>query len=217
MFIELKYTPATTIYWSLSLIRYLSVEVVIAVQSKLSLILFRFFSTTLRVWTNEVVSIIMVGVVVLIMGALAVVPATLRVLTAIVLRWLRFRTSSDVHAGVSHASKRLTNKALVSILSTTCLQLLPVIFVVLQFDVLVEGAFRPIGFNRQRLVTNKITTFVGTNALAKLKLNTYPYDFGQSSQGQWKCLEISPAVLRCRLRFSEVMSKVMPRATSCAL
>lgn len=156
----------------------------------------------------------MVRVVVLIMGALAVVPATLRVLTAIV---LRCRTSSDVHAGVSHASKRLTNKALVSILSTTCLQLLPVIFVVLQFDVLVEGAFRPIGFNRQRLVTNKITTFVGTNALAKLKLNTYPYDFGQSSQGQWKCLEISPAVLRCRLRFSEVMSKVMPRATSCAL
>jgi hypothetical protein len=43
---------------------------------------------------------------VLIMVALAVVPATLRVLAAIV---LRCGTPSDVHARVPHASERLAN------------------------------------------------------------------------------------------------------------
>ena len=71
------------------------------------------------------------------------------------------------------------------ILGATGLQLLTVIFVVLQLNVLVERAFRPTRFNRQGLVTGKITGFVSSNGQTELKLKTYPYDFGQSSQGQW--------------------------------
>jgi hypothetical protein len=62
---------------------------------------------------------------------LAGVPATLRVLAAIVLRL----GATYVHR-IAWPSER-TNKGLMSILSTTGLQLLSVVFGVLQFDVLV--------------------------------------------------------------------------------
>ena len=89
------------------------------------------------------------------------VPATLRMLATIVLRG---GATSYMHAGMSKAtSKGLANKSLVCILSTTCLQLLSVVFVVLQFDMLVERAFGSSIFNRHRLGTGKITGFIGTN------------------------------------------------------
>ena len=73
--------------------------------------------------------------------ALAGVPATLRVLATVVLR-LR---AASLHIRI-HTSER-ADQCIMSILSTTCLQLSSVVFRMFELDVLVEGAFRPRGLN----------------------------------------------------------------------
>ena len=74
--------------------------------------------------------------------ALAGVPATLGVLAAIVLRLRAAGLNIRIHTS-ERADQRL-----VSILSTTCLQLCSVVFRMFELDVLVKGAFRPRGLKK---------------------------------------------------------------------
>ena len=83
------------------------------------------------------------GALVLIGLALTGVPATLRVLAAIVLG-LR---AASLYIRI-HTSER-TDQRIMSILSTACLQLSSIVFRMFELDVLVEGAFRPSALKRE--------------------------------------------------------------------